>query len=139
MAEQNGATIDEESYDFYTDEPGVKGAGDAGYAVGTGVLSLQLDTRTGHTLRLVSSLDVFVQSMANAAWSNVIGDFGQTFDADLFLPAPGFEALLLFLAPAPGGSIEGETLGVYSPVPLPTAVWGFGSALALLCTRRRLA
>ena len=86
----------------------------------------QLDTRTGHTLRLVSSLDVFVQSMANAAWSNVIGDFGQTFDADLFLPAPG-------------GSIEGETLGVYSPVPLPTAVWGLGSALALLCTRRRLA
>jgi len=124
VAEQNGATVDEDSYDFYSNEPGVKGAGDAGYAVGTGVLNLQLDTRTGHTLRLVSSLDVFVQSMANAAWSNVIGDFGQTFDADLFLPAPG-------------GSLEGETLGVYSPVPVPGAVWGLGSALAVLVTRRR--
>jgi len=124
VAVQNGAVIDRDSHDFYSNEPGVKGAGDAGYAVGTGLLSLQLDTRTGHTLRFVSSLDVFAQSMATNAWSNVIGDFGRSFDADLYLPAPG-------------GALDGETLGVYSPVPVPGALWGLGSALALLFTRRR--
>ncbi len=125
-AVQNDEVIDDDSYDFYNNEPGVKGAGDAGYAVGTGLLTLQLDTRTGHTLHFVSSLDVFAQSMATDAWSNVIGDFGRSFDADLFLPAPG-------------GALEGETLGAYSPVPVPGALWGLGSALALLLTRRRRA
>ena len=124
VAVQNGAVNDRDSYDYYSNEPGVRGAGDAGYAVGTGELALQLDTRTGHTLRFISSLDVFAQSMANGAWSNVVGDFGRTFDADLFLPTPG-------------GAIAGESPGVYAPVPAPAAVWGLVPALALLFTRRR--
>jgi len=125
-ARVDGETIAEDDYDFYHNEPGVTGAGETRYSVNTGLLNLNLVTRTGHTLRVLSTLDVFAQSMGNNAWSNVVGDFSRTFDADLFLPAPG-------------GVLEGETLGVYAPepVPLPGTVWALGSALLVLAGRRQ--
>lgn len=124
-AEENGVTVAEDSYDFYNYEKGVFGGGEAGYSVDTGLLNLNLVSRTGHTLRFESSLDVFAQSMSINAWSNVVGDFGRTFDADLFLPD--------------GGAPEGETLGVYTPapVPLPASAWSLVAGVALLALRGR--
>lgn len=127
-AEEHNVTVASDDYDYYSYEKGTLGGGETRYSVDTGTLNLNLTTRTGHRLRFESSLDVFAQSMVSNAWSNVMGDFSRTFDADLFLPAPG-------------GVLEGEVLGVYAPepVPLPGAVWGMGAGLALLAGLQRRA
>ncbi|MBX9605018.1 MAG: hypothetical protein K2Y51_02265 [Gammaproteobacteria bacterium] len=127
-AVEGGVTVDEDSYDFSSNEPGIKGAGETRYSVDSGQLNLDVVSRVGHRLRFEASLDVFVQSLSINGWSNVEGDFGQTFDADLLLPG--------------GGAIAGETLGVFTPepVPLPGAIGLLGAALLPLARRvRRLA
>jgi hypothetical protein len=89
----------------------VSGASEGRCNVYIGALDLLLDTRTGQPLPVVSSLDVFAQSMGYAAWSNVVEDFGRSFDADLFLPGARREH-------------PRKNLGVCAPVP--GAVWGLG-------------
>lgn len=124
-AAEGGITVDEDSYESSHNEPGVTGSGESRYSVDTGLLNLDIVSKVGHRLRLEASLDVFAQSLSINGWSNVVGDFGQTFDAELSLPG--------------GGAIEGETLGVYTPapVPLPGAVWLLGAALVPLARRLR--
>lgn len=124
-AVENGQTVDEDSYDYSHNEPGIKGTGETRYSVNTGVLNLNLTSSVGHRLRVEASLDVFAQSFSINGWSNVVGDFSQTFDAELLLPG--------------GGPIEGETLGVYTPapVPLPGTAWLLGAALLPLVRRVR--
>lgn len=124
-AVEDGVTVDEDSYDFSQNEPGVKGSGESRYGVGTGPLNLDVVSRVGHRLRFEASLDVFAQSLSINGWSNVVGDFGQTFDAELTLPG--------------GGEIDGETLGIFTPepVPLPGAAWLLLTALLPLARRVR--
>lgn len=129
VAEQGGVVVAEDSYDYSHNEPGVTGTGETRYSVSTGLLELNVVSRVGHRLRISASMNVFAQSFSLNGWSSVVGDFGQTFDADLLLPG--------------GGEIAGETLGVYTPapVPLPATAWLFAAGIACLGvrSRRRLA
>lgn len=123
--EQDGITVDDDRYEYRQYEPGAAGSGESRYSVGTGLLTLDLLSRVGHRLRFAGFLDVVASSLSIKGWSNVAGDFGETFDADLRLPG--------------GGDIAGETLGVYAPapVPLPGAVWLLGAAVLPLAQRLR--